>query len=165
MRESSWEDLFDEVIQFCVEKSIPVPNMQEKYQWGVIHDDMGLLSLTFIIIVLRFSICCWQNICWDESSIWWKGYKVLDMFLLSWLKEFIDLVKGLQSSWYVSLVLTQIIYRFGERATKFLICFSCLDSKNLSIWWKGYKVLDMFLLSWLKEFVLQVRGQHACLTC
>jgi hypothetical protein len=27
MRESGWENLFDEVKQFCNEKSIPVPNM------------------------------------------------------------------------------------------------------------------------------------------
>ena len=27
MRESGWENLFDEVQQFCNEKSIPVPNM------------------------------------------------------------------------------------------------------------------------------------------
>lgn len=30
MRESGWEDLFDEVQQFCVVKGIPVPNMDEQ---------------------------------------------------------------------------------------------------------------------------------------
>jgi hypothetical protein len=30
MRETGWEDLFDEVRQFCVEKSILVPDMQEE---------------------------------------------------------------------------------------------------------------------------------------
>ena len=30
LRDSGWDDLFDEVKQFCMEKGIPVPNMDDQ---------------------------------------------------------------------------------------------------------------------------------------
>lgn len=35
MRDSGWESIFDEVKQFCNSKGIPVPNMDDEYQFEV----------------------------------------------------------------------------------------------------------------------------------
>ena len=55
MRESGWDNLFDEARQFCDLNGIPIPNMDEEIPVRV-QGMMDLLLPIFIVIVLGFSM-------------------------------------------------------------------------------------------------------------